>query len=102
MKCIRLSIYIVLCAAVTLIAAPRPKYLFQHPAINANEIVFVFAGDLWTVPRTGGNAVRLTTGVGIETDPVFSPDGSQIAFTGEYDGKQTCSLCPQPAAFPLG
>ena len=73
-------------AAISLTAAQEPKYLFQRPAMNSNEIVFPFAGDLWTVPRDGGNAVRLTTGVGIETDPTFSPDGSQIAFTGEYDG----------------
>jgi hypothetical protein len=33
----------------------------------------------------GGDARRLTTGVGLETDPVFSPDGRHIAFTGEYE-----------------
>ena len=100
MKYIGLSLYMVLCAAVSLIAAPEPKYLFQHPATNANEIVFVFAGDLWTVGRTGGNAVRLTTGVGIETDPVFSPDGSQIAFTGEYDGNTDVFVVPATGGVP--
>src|SRR5947209_2320499 len=81
-------------------AAPQPKYLLQRPAMNANEIVFAFAGDLWTVPRAGGNAVRLTTGVGVETDAVFSPDGSQIAFTGEYDGNTDVFVVPATGGVP--
>src|SRR5262249_21070548 len=60
--------------------------LLQKPAISRTQIVFAYAGDLWTVSREGGSASRLTTGVGIETDPAFSPDGKWIAFTGQYDG----------------
>jgi tricorn protease len=63
----------------------RPQ-LLQKPTLSRTQIVFVYAGDLWTVAREGGDASRLTTGVGIETDPLFSPDGRWIAFTGEYDG----------------
>ena len=62
--------------------------LLRRPALSKTLIAFSFAGDLWTVSREGGDARRLTTGVGIETDPVFSPDGSIIAFTGEYEGNQ--------------
>jgi tricorn protease len=60
--------------------------LAQQPALSATEIVFVFAGDLWSVPRSGGDARRLTTGVGVESSPSFSPDGKWIAFTAQYDG----------------
>src|SRR5690349_13287028 len=60
--------------------------LLQHPAISATTIAFVYAGDLWTVPRQGGEAKRLTAGGGTVTDLAFSPDGSQIAYTGDYDG----------------
>lgn len=60
--------------------------LLQRPALSRTHIAFVYAGDLWTVPRDGGEARRLTTGAGVETNPVFSPDGSTLAFTGEYDG----------------
>src|ERR1700740_3504919 len=60
--------------------------LLRDPTISRTQIVFSFANDLWTIPREGGDAVRLTTGVGVEGDPIFSPDGTRIAFTGEYDG----------------
>ncbi|HEY7543558.1 MAG TPA: protease, partial [Blastocatellia bacterium] len=64
----------------------QSRTLFQNPTVNRTHIVFVYAGDLWIVPRDGGDAKRLTNGVGVETDPVFSPDGNWVAFTGEYDG----------------
>ncbi len=60
--------------------------LFRQPTISRTEIVFSYGGDLWSVGRAGGDARRLTTGIGIETSPYFSPDGNWIAFTGDYDG----------------
>jgi len=60
--------------------------LLRQPDIQGDRIVFVYAGDLWTVGRAGGVAARLTTHEGIERFPKFSPDGRIIAFTGEYDG----------------
>lgn len=81
-------------------ASPDARYLLQRPAMNASEIVFGFAGDLWTVSRSGGTATRLTTGTGVETDPVFSPDGSEIAFTGEYDGNVDVFVVPAGGGVP--
>ncbi len=63
-----------------------PPLLFRSPALGKTRIVFSYAGDLWAVPREGGDAVRLTAGPGIEAWPVFSPDGSDVAFSGEYEG----------------
>jgi len=60
--------------------------LLQKPAVSRTQVVFSYGGDLWIAPREGGEARRLTTGPGMETEPAFSPDGSLIAFTGEYDG----------------
>src|SRR6476646_4379173 len=59
--------------------------LATWPTMSKTDIVFVYGGYLWTVARDGGEARQLTTG-GHETNPVFSPDGKWIAFTGEYDG----------------
>ncbi len=81
-------------------AAPEPHYLLERPAMNATQIVFSFAGDLWSVSRSGGDANRLTTGIGMETDPVFSPDGTKIAFTGDYDGNTDVFVMPVSGGVP--
>lgn len=60
--------------------------LLREPAISHTAIVFNYAGDLWTVGRDGGEARRLTSFPGQESNAVFSPDGSLIAFTGTYSG----------------
>ncbi|MBX7219989.1 MAG: PDZ domain-containing protein [Blastocatellia bacterium] len=80
-------------------AGPAPQ-LLRMPTANRTHIVFVFAGDLWSVPREGGVAERLTTGIGIETAPQFSPDGQSIAFTGEYDGNVDVYVMPAKGGTP--
>jgi tricorn protease len=81
-------------------SASGEPLLLRHPAISRTHIVFSFANDLWIVPRNGGDAVRLTTGAGAETDPVFSPDGSMVAFTGEYDGNIDVFVIPAAGGVP--
>ena len=81
-------------------ANPGAPWLLQKPALSQTDIVFVSAGDLWTVPRAGGEAKRLTSSPGFETNPVFSPDGSQIAFTGEYDGNIDVFVMPAGGGVP--
>lgn len=61
-------------------------FLARNPTLSESAIVFEFGSDLWSVPRAGGRARRLTIGPGMETNPKFSPDGKSIAFTGAYDG----------------
>ena len=75
-----------LLAAVPSLAAADKPLLAQHPSLSRTQIVFAYAGDLWLTGRDGGPAARLTTGVGAESDPAFSPDGSLVAFSGQYDG----------------
>ena len=75
-----------LLAATLLPGGAAAAPLMQAPAASADRIAFSYAGDLWVVGTEGGEARRLTAGVGIETDPFFSPDGKWIAFTGEYEG----------------
>ncbi len=80
--------------------ADNQPLLLRHPTINRTQIVFSYANDLWSVSRQGGEAVRLTSGPGAETDPIFSPDGTQIAFTGEYDGNVDVFVIPAEGGTP--
>lgn len=74
--------------------------LLQRPTISAKHIAFVYAGDLWLVDRAGGDARRLTAGVGLESYPVFSPDGEQIAFAGDYEGNLDVYVVPATGGVP--
>ncbi len=97
----RLMLLSALCLAAlwTAAAADAPQ-LFRSPTLNATHIVFCYAGDLWSVPRDGGEAVRLTTGDGMETAPLFSPDGRTIAFSGQYDGNWDVFTIPAEGGVP--
>src|SRR5687767_9275523 len=81
-------------------AAQTTPVLAQQPTLSASQVVFVFAGDLWSVPRAGGEARRLTTGPGVESNPMFSPDGNWIAFTGQYDGNVDVFVIPAQGGVP--
>jgi tricorn protease len=94
------SVLCLLMAATVCAAQDNSLLLLQKPALSRSQIIFVYAGDLWSVPREGGVAKRLTTGPGVETDPMFSPDGTQIAFTGEYDGNVDVFVMPAEGGFP--
>ena len=74
--------------------------LLRRPTLSRTQVAFVYGGDLWIVAREGGEARRLTAGAGLETDPHFSPDGSQIAFTGEYDGNRDVYVVPSAGGVP--
>ncbi len=87
-------------ACVTLPAATGASILPQRPALSKTNIVFTWAGDLWVVPRQGGEARRLTTAPGIETDAIFSPDGEMIVFSGSYDGNTDLFSIPVSGGEP--
>jgi tricorn protease len=74
--------------------------LLRDPDVGPEHIVFVHANDIWLAPRNGGDALRLTSGTGAETDPVFSPDGQWIAFTGEYSGNEDVYVVPAAGGEP--
>ncbi len=75
----------VACAPALSLAQDRPV-LMQGPTLSARQVAFSFGDDIWTVGREGGEATRLIASGGINTGPVFSPDGSMIAYTGNLNG----------------
>jgi len=80
--------------AVTAHADPAGRTLMRYPTLSGNTIVFEAHDNLWSVPRTGGTASRLTADEGRDAMPRFSPDGRWIAFTGEYQGNRDVYVMP--------
>jgi len=74
--------------------------LMQTPTLSKTHIAFSYAGDLWLVARDGGEARLLTSGDGTKTNPVFSPDGGMIAFSGDYDGNVDVYVMPSEGGVP--
>ena len=68
--------------------------MLQYPDVSQSHITFSYGGDIWIVNKEGGNAYKLTTAGGMEQLPKFSPDGSYIAFSGNYDGNTDIYLIP--------
>src|SRR3954469_15077686 len=84
-------------------ARPQPAdeaRLLRFPAIHGDTVVFTYAGNLYTVPAKGGIARRLTSRVGLKMFARFSPDGKQLAFTGQYDGNTEVYLMPAEGGTP--
>jgi tricorn protease len=74
-------------AGLTCMLHAQQKGYYRTPALHANTVIFTAEGDLWKYDISGGGvASRLTTHQGMETNPVISPDGSKIIFSGQYEG----------------
>ena len=91
-------------AALLLLVVPHTTAetarLLRNPAIGRDHVAFVYAGDIWIVDRDGGDARRLTTFHGAETEPHFSPDGNRVAFSGQYDGNTDVYVVPLAGGEP--
>jgi tricorn protease len=93
---------LILVAGITsMVYAQDEARLLRFPAIHDNQIVFTYAGDLYTVAATGGIARRLTNHDGFNMFARFSPDGNHIAFTGQYDGNTEVYLMPSRGGVPV-
>lgn len=76
-----------------------PAYV-QRPDLHGDLVVFASGGDLWTVSTAGGTARALTSHLGTERNPHFSPDGRWVAYTAEYDGNPEVYLIPSTGGEP--
>jgi tricorn protease len=95
--------FAVLFAASVLTAAavdPADTRLLTQPAVGPSQITFVYANDLWVAGLDGKNPRRLTSDLGVEYNPAFSPDGALIAFTAQYDGNLDVYVVPAAGGIP--
>ena len=81
-------------------AADDLTRLLRFPATNGRDLVFSYAGQLYTVGLDGGVARRLTDGPGFAVFPRFSADGAQLAFTAQYDGNTEVYVMPAAGGAP--
>ncbi|HEY2785077.1 MAG TPA: PDZ domain-containing protein [Fimbriiglobus sp.] len=79
---------------------PTDTRLLTQPAIGTKNIAFVYGEDLWVADIDGKNPRRLTTDPGVESHPVFSPDGTVIAFSAQYDGNTDVYTIPVEGGAP--
>jgi len=79
---------------------PDETLLLRQPAVSSDHVAFVYAGDIWIAERDGGFARRLTVNPGVEYNPMFSRDGSLVAFSGNYDGNVDVYVLPAEGGSP--
>ncbi len=94
-----LSVLVLLFAGISA-AVAGPPLLLREPSLSTSRIAFLHGGDLWIVDRAGGRAHPIVTAVRSTHGPVFSPDGSKIAYTGDYDGNEDVYVVPATGGQP--
>lgn len=80
------SLLAVLAHLVVFAQQAQESLLLRSPSVSEKHLAFVYGGDIWISEKDGSHPRRLTVNPAVEQHPVFSPDGSKIAFTGNYDG----------------
>ncbi len=95
-----LSVLGILVLSLSASLAAGEAKLLRTPDINGDLLVFVYAGDIWSVPAQGGTARRLTSHPGLELFPKISPDGKWIAFSAEYSGTRQVYVMPSEGGTP--
>lgn len=81
-------------------AKAQETLLLRQPTVHGNRVAFAYGGDIWSASTQGGEAKRLTSHIGLESSPMFSPDGTKIAFVGEYDGNIDVFVMPAEGGNP--
>ncbi|MGA2831700.1 MAG: PDZ domain-containing protein [Terracidiphilus sp.] len=81
------------------VAAPAPL-LLRHPSLSQDRIAFLYADDIWTVSRQGGEAERLTSDGKVVAGPIYSPDGAWIAYSAHLNGNTDAYVIPAAGGVP--
>ncbi len=81
-------------------SADSGPLLLQSPTLSKTQIAFAYGGEIWIVSREGGDAQRLVTGAGTLSGPIFSPDGTMVVYTGDYEGNDDVYVVPAAGGEP--
>ena len=81
-------------------AFAQQTLLLKQPAVSAERLAFVYAGDIWTANRDGSQPRRLTSHPVSEFEPKFSPDGSMLAFSANYENNVDVYVMPVAGGQP--
>lgn len=100
MKNITCYFLLLFVAALGNIYAQVNARMLQYPDVSATQITFTYGGDVWIVAKEGGTAYKLTSAKGTEMLARFSPDGQQIAFSGNYNGNLDVYVMPSLGGLP--
>ncbi len=92
--------FLFLCCYGVALQAQINARMLRYPDVSETHITFTYAGDIWVVAKEGGLATKLSSPEGSESFPRFSPDGSQIAFSGNYDGNLDVYTIPTTGGIP--
>ncbi|MBP7239626.1 MAG: PD40 domain-containing protein [Saprospiraceae bacterium] len=95
--------FFLLCLSLLISQASRAQVsarMFRTPDVSQTQIVFSYGGDIWIVDKEGGTANKLSSPSGSEGYPRFSPDGSKVAFSGNYDGNVDIYVMPSLGGLP--
>ena len=81
-------------------AFSQQTLLLKQPALSADKLAFVYAGDIWIANRDGTAPRRLTSHPADESRPSFSPDGSMLAFAANYEANTDVYVIPATGGQP--
>jgi tricorn protease len=98
--CLALAVTALVTASIAARVNTSDTRMLSQPAISATHLAFVYAGDLWAAKIDGSDVHRLTSDDGVESSPSFSPDGSQIAFSAQYEGNTDVYIVPVSGGRP--
>jgi tricorn protease len=88
-------------AQATSAAAPaQAPLLLRNPSLSRDRIAFLYADDIWTVSRNGGEAERLTSDGKVVAGPIYSPDGAWIAYSAHLNGNTDAYVIPATGGVP--
>ncbi len=95
-----LTIAFAVVAASFVLAQSEKPLLLQAPTLSKKQMAFAYGGEIWITGREGGEARRLASGTGTLSQPIFSPDGTLLAYTGNYDGNADVYVVPAVGGEP--